>query len=41
MEAGLNGPPSVPLALKSVAGQYRYVCLPHEASNMFGTINVS
>jgi plastocyanin len=25
----------------TVAGQYRYVCLPHEASNMFGTINVS
>lgn len=24
-----------------VAGQYRYVCLPHETSNMLGTINVS
>lgn len=25
----------------TVAGQYRYVCQPHETSNMLGTINVS
>jgi plastocyanin len=40
-DTGTVGPGGTRNITFTVAGQYRYVCLPHETSNMLGTINVS